>query len=88
MVVPDAVVDFPVDVTADYVGEEWNIAEGETARAWKFTLRSDLKWQDGTPITAQDYVTSAELLLNPMLRITALTRSTLATWLWRTPKLI
>ena len=65
VVVPDAVVDFPVDVTADYVGEEWNIAEGETARAWKFTLRSDLKWQDGTPITAQDYVTSAELLLNP-----------------------
>ena len=65
VVVPDAVVDFPVDVTADYVGEEWNIEEGETARAWKFTLRSDLKWQDGTPITAQDYVTSAELLLNP-----------------------
>ena len=42
-VVPDAAADFPVDVTADYVGA----------------------WEDGTHITAGDFVTSAKLLLNP-----------------------
>ena len=55
----------PVDVSADYVGEEWGIAEGETGRAWKMILRDNLKWQDGTPITAQTYVESVALQLNP-----------------------
>lgn len=54
----------PVDVTADYVGK-YGILEGETARAWKIALRDDLKWEDGTAITAADFVTSAQLLLNP-----------------------
>lgn len=62
---PAMAVDFPVDVTADYVGEKWGIEEGETARAWKITLREDLKWQDGTPITAADFAKSAQYLLNP-----------------------
>ena len=65
VMVPIAAADFPVDVTADYVGDEWNIAEGETARAWKIPLRDNLAWEDGTPIKAQDFVKSAELLLNP-----------------------
>ena len=65
-VVPEMATDMPVDVTADYVGEEWGIGEGEAARAWKITLRSDLKWEDGQPITAHDFVTSAQLLLNPV----------------------
>ena len=55
----------PVDVSADYVGEQWGIAEGETGRAWKMILRDNLKWQDGTPITAQTYVDSVMLQLNP-----------------------
>ena len=62
---PLAVEDFPTDVSADYVGEEWGIAEGETARAWKFVLRDGLAWEDGTPITAPDFVTSAQYLLDP-----------------------
>ncbi|MBR3764665.1 MAG: hypothetical protein IKK57_08990, partial [Clostridia bacterium] len=62
---PAMAVDFPVDVTADYVGEQWGIAEGETARAWKITLRDNLAWQDGTPITAYDFAKSAQYLLNP-----------------------
>jgi len=62
---PELVVDYPIDVTADYVSEEWGIAEGETARAWRFTLRDDIKWQDGTPIVAGDFVASAKLLLSP-----------------------
>lgn len=62
---PAMAVDFPVDVTADYVGEQWGIEEGETARAWKITLRDNLAWQDGTPIKAEDFVKSAQYLLNP-----------------------
>ena len=62
---PAMAVEFPVDVTADYVGEQWGIAEGETGRAWKITLRDNLAWQDGTPIKAEDFVKSAQYLLNP-----------------------
>lgn len=61
---PAMAVDFPVDVTADYVGEQWNIKEGETARAWKITLRDNLAWNDGTPITAHDFEKSAMMLLD------------------------
>ena len=64
-IVPDAATDYPIDVTKDYVGEEWNIQEGETGRAYIIPLRDDLKWQDGTPIVAEDFVRSAELLLSP-----------------------
>ncbi len=63
---PLVVKDFPVDVTAEYVGEKWGIKEGDTTRAWKFTLRDDLKWEDGTPIKASNYVNSAMLSLNPV----------------------
>ncbi len=63
--VPAMAVGDPVDVTSQYVGK-YGITEGETARAWKLTLRDDLKWEDGTPINAHSFVTSAELLLNPV----------------------
>lgn len=62
---PSMVVGDPVDVTADYVGEKWGITEGTTARAWKYTLRDDLKWEDGTPITTADVVYSVMKQLNP-----------------------
>ncbi|MBQ8409060.1 MAG: DUF4044 domain-containing protein [Clostridia bacterium] len=65
-IVPDMATSEPVDVTSDYVGEEWGIAEGDTARAWKITLRQDIKWEDGTPINANDFVESAKRLLNPV----------------------
>lgn len=55
----------PVDVTADYVGEEWGIEAGAEGRAWKYTLRDDLKWNDGTPINAQTFVESVKRQLNP-----------------------
>lgn len=65
-VVPMMASDFPVDVTADYDGDAgWNIPEGATGRAWKIPLRGDLKWEDGTPITANDFVESAYRLLSP-----------------------
>ncbi|MDE5819740.1 MAG: hypothetical protein K2I07_10560 [Lachnospiraceae bacterium] len=65
--VPCVATDEPTDVTADYVGQ-WGIEEGDTARVWSFPLREDVKWDDGTPITAQDYVRSAQLLLDPVAK--------------------
>ena len=65
VIVPLAAADFPVDVTSEYVGDAWNIADGETARAWRITIRQDMTWDDGTPITAKDFVDSAKIRLNP-----------------------
>ena len=62
---PSMVIGDPVDVTADYVGDEWGIPADATGRAWKYTLRDDLKWEDGTPINAQTIFDSMELLLDP-----------------------
>ncbi len=59
-----AVTGDPEDLTSEYVGQ-YGVEEGDTAKVWKFTLRDDLAWEDGTPITAYDYVTSAALLLAP-----------------------
>lgn len=56
------------DVSEDYVGEEWGIPEGATARAYKITLREDLKWDDGTPINAHDFVYSMQEQLNPLFQ--------------------
>ena len=65
-IVPAMAKSLPQDVTAQYVGEDWGITEGETGRAWKIDLRDDLKWEDGTAITAADFVESAKLLLDPV----------------------
>lgn len=65
VIVPEMAAQMPIDVTADYVGEEWGIEEDETARAWKIVLRDDLRWEDGTPIHAVDFVESAKRLLDP-----------------------
>lgn len=56
------------DVTADYVGDKWGIAEGATAQAYKITLRENLKWDDGTAITAADFVYSMQEQLNPLFQ--------------------
>ena len=53
------------DVTSDYVGEEWDIKDTDHHRAYKITLRDDLKWDDGTPINAYDFVYTMKELLNP-----------------------
>ena len=64
-IVPLMATDMPEDVTAQYVGEQWGIDEDETARAWKIVLRDDLRWEDGTPITAVDFIESAKRLIDP-----------------------
>lgn len=65
--IPLAAAGEPTDVTADYVGQ-WGIEEGDTSLVWSFPLREDVKWDDGTPITANDYVRSAQLLLDPVAK--------------------
>ena len=64
VVVPEMATQMPIDVTADYAAA-WDIDPEETARAWKIVIRDDLKWEDGTPITAYDFVESAKRLLDP-----------------------
>lgn len=58
----------PVDVTEQFVGEEWGIEEGAKERAWKITLRNDLKWDDGTPITPASFIYSLQEQLNPLFK--------------------
>ena len=64
VVVPEMAAAMPVDVTAEYVGQ-YGLVEGDEARAWLIELRDDLTWDDGTPITANDFVESAKRLLDP-----------------------
>ena len=63
-IVPAMATKEPEDVTAQYAAQ-YGIEADAKSRVWKITLRNDLKWQDGTAIKAQDFVTSALLLLNP-----------------------
>ena len=55
------------DVTAT-VDAKWGYTDEQKAEggyAWKITLRDDLKWDDGTAITAADFVYSMQQLLDP-----------------------
>ena len=55
------------DVTKTYAGnEKWGIPAGaQSARAYKITLRNDLKWDDGTEIKASDFVYTMKQQLAP-----------------------
>lgn len=64
-VVPAMATQTPIDVTSQYVGQ-YGVENGEKGKVYKIKLRSDLKWSDGTVITAQSFVNSAKLLLNPV----------------------
>ncbi len=55
------------DVTSS-VDAKWGYTDEQKAEggyAWKITLRDDLKWDDGTPITAADFEYSMQQLLDP-----------------------
>ena len=55
------------DVTSS-VDAKWGYTDAQKAEggyAWKITLRDDLKWDDGTPIKAKDFVYSMKEILNP-----------------------
>lgn len=58
------------DVTSE-VDAKWGYTdEQKTAGsyAWKITLREDLKWDDGTPINANDFVYTMQQQLDPLFQ--------------------
>ncbi len=66
-IVPSMAKDFPVDVTADYVGS-YGITEEDAiigGKAYKITLKDYLKYDNGDPITAHSFERSMLNLLNP-----------------------
>ena len=71
VIVPEMAAELPVDITEQVKAEhpEFGIPESETAGfAYKITLNPLATWQDGTPITALDYVESMKRLLDPKLQ--------------------
>ncbi len=45
------------DKTLPGLAKSWKVVDDTT---WEFALRDDVKWQDGTPLTADDMVFSFE----------------------------
>lgn len=66
-VVPEMATEMPVDVTAEFAGNEVYGVPADAAEgyAWRITLNPDACWEDGTPITSADYVYSMQQFLNP-----------------------
>lgn len=63
-VVPAMAVSEPKDVTEQYIGK-FGLTEDSRNKAYIITIRDDLKWDDGTPIKAKDFVESEKRLENP-----------------------
>ncbi len=67
----DVTVDYAVDwlgIEADELAEMIEAGEAPTGYAYKITLRNDLKWQNGDPITAEDFVYTMKEQLNPLFQ--------------------
>lgn len=70
-IIPEMAASAPVDVTEDVKAEhpEFGIPESaDSGFAYTIDLNPDAKWEDGTPITADDYVYSMKKLLDPDLK--------------------
>ena len=66
VIVPAMASEMPQDVTSQYVSDtKWGITSGDTWKAIRIELRHDLKFDNGDEITADDFVESMKLLLNP-----------------------
>lgn len=63
-IIPSMAAGDPIDVTADYVGR-YGVKEGDTGKVYKIPLKTNLKFDNGEAITAQSFVDSMKLLLNP-----------------------
>lgn len=62
--------EFPVDVTAEYAGNEtYGVpADATEGYAWQITIRQDAVWEDGTPINADDVEYTLQQFLNPEMK--------------------
>lgn len=69
-IVPAAAVDYPENVTAEYAGNEtYGVpADASEGYAWKVTIRDDMTWDDGTPITVDDFEYTLQQFLNPEMK--------------------
>ncbi len=56
------------DVSAQYVNTKWGVPADSKGYAYKITLRNDLKWDDGTPIKAEDFVYTMKQQLDPLFQ--------------------
>ncbi len=56
------------DVSAQYVGDKWGVPADGKGYAYKITLREDLKWENGDPIKAEDFVYTMQEQLNPLFQ--------------------
>ena len=71
IIVPEMAAELPVDVTESVKAEhpEFGIPESATEGfAYTIALNPLACWEDGTPITADDYVESMKRLLDPKLQ--------------------
>ena len=64
-IVPGMAAEMPKDVTSEYVGK-YGITEDSKNQVYEIALKSWLKYDNGDPITAKDFVESAKRLLNPL----------------------
>lgn len=62
--VPSMANAMPKDVTKEYVGK-YGITEESEHQVYEIELKTWLKYDNGDPITAEDFIKSAQLLLNP-----------------------
>lgn len=63
-IVPAMAAHYPTDVSKLYA-ERFDYSESETGRAYKILLKSNLKFDNGDAITANTFVESMQLLLDP-----------------------
>ena len=61
---------FPVDVTKEYAGnKKYGVpASAKNGWAWRVKLIENATWEDGEPITSEDFVYSMQQFLNPEMK--------------------
>lgn len=64
--IPQMAAALPEDVTSQYAAR-FGLSETATGHAWKVALNRDAKWQNGEPITADDYLYSLQAVLDPAM---------------------
>lgn len=69
-IVCELATEFPVDLTAQYAGNEtYGVpADATEGYAWQITMREDAAWEDGTPINVDDVEYALQQFLNPDMK--------------------
>ncbi len=67
---PEVATKAPEDVTAEYAGNEiYGVpADATEGYAYRVTIREDFTWDDGTKITADDYLYTVSQFINPEMQ--------------------